>query len=151
MPSSAPLSRYTLIAFITDNGWDETLGPRWFVDGPRGKRSIYEMGFRTPIIVSWPGRVAAGEVRDELVLDADRLRAEIADAESDIADLLQGTLDMLVLKTLQLEAQHGWGISQRIQQMSRDVLQVNQGSLYPALYRLENGAVLELPRDATDR
>lgn len=52
-------------------------------------------------------------------------------------DLLQGTLDMLILKTLQLEAMHGWGISQRIQQMSSDVLQVNQGSLYPALTRLE--------------
>ncbi len=51
-------------------------------------------------------------------------------------DLLQGTLDMLILKTLQLEPQHGWGISQRIQQMSKDVLQVNQGSLYPALHRL---------------
>ncbi len=52
-------------------------------------------------------------------------------------DLLQGTLDLLVLKTLALEPMHGWGISQRIQQMSRDVLRVNQGSLYPALYRLE--------------
>ena len=52
-------------------------------------------------------------------------------------DLLQGTLDMLILKTLQLAPQHGWGISQRIQQMSKDVLQVNQGSLYPALHRLQ--------------
>ena len=52
-------------------------------------------------------------------------------------DLLQGTLDMLILKTLHREAQHGWGISQRIQQMSKDVLQVNQGSLYPALHRLQ--------------
>ncbi|HSF17099.1 MAG TPA: PadR family transcriptional regulator [Vicinamibacteria bacterium] len=52
-------------------------------------------------------------------------------------DLLQGTLDMLILKTLSLEPQHGWGISQRIQQISQDVLQVNQGSLYPALHRLE--------------
>ncbi len=52
-------------------------------------------------------------------------------------DLLQGTLDMLILKTLQLAPQHGWGVSQRIQQMSRDVLQVNQGSLYPALHRLQ--------------
>ena len=52
-------------------------------------------------------------------------------------DLLQGTLDMLILKTLAFEATHGWGIAQRIQQVSRDVLQVNQGSLYPALYRLE--------------
>ena len=53
------------------------------------------------------------------------------------SDLLQGTLDMLILKTLALGAQHGWGISQRIQQISEDVLQVNQGSLYPALHRLE--------------
>ncbi|HZN12125.1 MAG TPA: PadR family transcriptional regulator [Blastocatellia bacterium] len=53
------------------------------------------------------------------------------------ADLLQGTLDMLILKTLALEAMHGWGISQRIQQVSGGVLSINQGSLYPALYRLE--------------
>ena len=52
-------------------------------------------------------------------------------------DLLQGTLDLLVLKTLGLGPQHGWGIAQRIQQVSDDVLQVNQGSLYPALHRLE--------------
>ena len=52
-------------------------------------------------------------------------------------DLLQGTLDLLVLKTLALEPMHGFGISQRIQQVSRDVLQVQQGSLYPALHRLE--------------
>ena len=55
----------------------------------------------------------------------------------DKTDLLQGTLDMLILKTLSLEHMHGWGVSQRIQQISRDVLQVNQGSLYPALHRLE--------------
>jgi PadR family transcriptional regulator, regulatory protein PadR len=53
------------------------------------------------------------------------------------SDLLQGTLDMLVLKTLALEPMHGWGISQRIQQISDGVLCVNQGSLYPALHRLE--------------
>src|SRR5262252_9532314 len=53
------------------------------------------------------------------------------------SDLLQGTLDLLVLKVLQPEPMHGWGISQRIQQVSQDVLQVNQGSLYPALHRLE--------------
>jgi PadR family transcriptional regulator, regulatory protein PadR len=52
-------------------------------------------------------------------------------------DLLQGTLDLLILKTLNLRANHGWGISQRIQQISKDVLSVNQGSLYPALARLE--------------
>jgi transcriptional regulator len=53
-------------------------------------------------------------------------------------DLLQGTLDLLILRTLALGAQHGWGISQRIQQVSADVLRVNQGSLYPALHRLED-------------
>jgi len=52
-------------------------------------------------------------------------------------DLLQGTLDMLILKALQLEPMHGFGISIRIRHMSQDVLQVEQGSLYPALYRLE--------------
>jgi transcriptional regulator len=56
------------------------------------------------------------------------------------SDVLQGTLDLLILKTLTLEPMHGWGISQRIQQLSRDVLQVNQGSLYPALHRLERRA-----------
>ena len=53
------------------------------------------------------------------------------------SDLLQGTLDLLILKTLELEPMHGWGITLRIQQVSEDVLQVNQGSLYPALHRLE--------------
>jgi PadR family transcriptional regulator, regulatory protein PadR len=53
------------------------------------------------------------------------------------ADVLQGTLDLLVLKALSLAPMHGWGISQRIQQLSRDALQIGQGSLYPALYRLE--------------
>jgi transcriptional regulator len=57
---------------------------------------------------------------------------------ADRADLLQGTLDLLILKSLQLEPLHGWGISKRIRQLSRDALQVNQGSLYPALYRLED-------------
>ncbi|KAA6463166.1 PadR family transcriptional regulator [Acidobacteria bacterium AB60] len=52
-------------------------------------------------------------------------------------DLLQGTLDLLILQTLAHEPMHGWGIAQRIQQVSREVLQIGQGSLYPALYRLE--------------
>jgi PadR family transcriptional regulator PadR len=52
-------------------------------------------------------------------------------------DLLQGTLDLLILKTLALEPLHGWGIAQRIQQVSNDALQIGQGSLYPALHRLE--------------
>ena len=55
----------------------------------------------------------------------------------DKTDLLQGTLDMLILKSLQLGPMHGFGISVLIRQTSRDVLQVDQGSLYPALYRLE--------------
>ena len=54
------------------------------------------------------------------------------------SDLLQGTLDMLILKTLAPGPMHGWGISQRIQQISQGVLCVNQGSLYPALHRLEH-------------
>jgi PadR family transcriptional regulator len=53
-------------------------------------------------------------------------------------DLLQGTLDLLILRTLQTGALHGWAISERIQQISQDVLRVNQGSLYPALHRLEH-------------
>jgi transcriptional regulator len=53
------------------------------------------------------------------------------------ADLLQGTLDMLILKSIVLKAEHGWAIAQRIQQVSNDVLQIGQGSLYPALHRLE--------------
>jgi PadR family transcriptional regulator PadR len=52
-------------------------------------------------------------------------------------EILQGTLDLLILKTLALEPMHGWGVAQRIQQVSREALQVQQGSLYPALYRLE--------------
>src|SRR6202050_713215 len=53
-------------------------------------------------------------------------------------DLLQGTLDLLILRTLESGARHGWAMSERIQQVSQDVLQVNQGSLYPALHRLEH-------------
>ena len=56
------------------------------------------------------------------------------------ADLLQGSLDLLILKSVALGPLHGWAISKRINQLSSDVLQVNQGSLYPALYRLEDRA-----------
>ena len=59
------------------------------------------------------------------------------------ADVLQGTLDLLILKAASLEPMHGWGISQRIRQMSRGVLEVNQGSLYPALHRLVKRGWLE--------
>ena len=65
-------------------------------------------------------------------------------------DLLQGTLDLLILKTLALGPMHGWGISQRIQQISEEVLRVNQGSLYPALHRLEAAGWIEAEWGASD-
>jgi PadR family transcriptional regulator PadR len=58
-------------------------------------------------------------------------------------DLLPGTVDLLILRTLQREPLHGWAISERIQQISEDVLQINQGSLYPALHRLEHRGWIE--------
>lgn len=58
-------------------------------------------------------------------------------------DLLQGSLDLLILKTLSVDPLHGWGISKRIRQVSSGVLEVNQGSLYPALYRLEDQGLIE--------
>ena len=61
----------------------------------------------------------------------------------DKPDLLQGTLDMLVLKTLQVEAMHGWGITERLEQWSEHVLQLGQGTLYPALYRLERQGLIK--------
>ena len=65
-------------------------------------------------------------------------------------DVLQGTLDLLILKTLTLAPMHGWGISQRIQQVSRGVLEVNQGSLYPALHRLERNGWIEAEWGTTE-
>ena len=59
-------------------------------------------------------------------------------ARHTVPDLLPGTLDLLILRTLQAEPMHGWAIADRIQQVSEDVLQINQGSLYPALHRLEH-------------
>ncbi|HTU33846.1 MAG TPA: PadR family transcriptional regulator [Candidatus Acidoferrum sp.] len=66
------------------------------------------------------------------------------------SDILQGTLDLLILKTVALEPMHGWGIAQRIQQISKDVLQVQQGSLYPALYRLERKKLIRAEWGASD-
>jgi PadR family transcriptional regulator, regulatory protein PadR len=66
------------------------------------------------------------------------------------SDVLQGTLDLLVLKALALAPMHGWGISQRIQQLSRDALQIGQGSLYPALYRLERKAFVKSAWSTTE-
>jgi len=65
-------------------------------------------------------------------------------------DLLQGTLDLLVLRTLAVQPMHGWGIAQRIQQISRDALRVQQGSLYPALHRLERRGWIESEWQASD-
>ena len=66
-------------------------------------------------------------------------------------DLLRGTLDLLILKTLSLEPMHGWGINQRIQQLSEGILEVNQGSLYPALQRLEYRGLVSTSWGTTDQ
>jgi len=68
----------------------------------------------------------------------------------DRLDLPQGTLDLLILKTLALAPQHGWAIGQRIQQISHDALQVQQGSLYPALHRLERRGWIKSAWGASD-
>jgi PadR family transcriptional regulator PadR len=65
-------------------------------------------------------------------------------------DALRGSLDLLILKTLSLAPMHGWGISQRVQQISKGVLEVNQGSLYPALQRLEKSGLVTSDWDTTD-
>jgi len=64
--------------------------------------------------------------------------------------LLQGTLDLLILKTLAIEPMHGWGVAQRIQQVSNEVLQIGQGSLYPALHRLEYRGWIEAEWASSD-
>ena len=65
-------------------------------------------------------------------------------------DILRGSLDLLILKTLSLAPMHGWGINQRVQQISKGVLEVNQGSLYPALQRLEKDGLVTSDWDTTD-
>jgi PadR family transcriptional regulator PadR len=66
------------------------------------------------------------------------------------SDLIQGTLDLLILKTVAIEPKHGWAIAKRIQQMSREVLQISQGSLYPALHRLEQQGWLKAQAGTTE-
>lgn len=66
------------------------------------------------------------------------------------SDVLQGTLDLLILKTLSLQAMHGWGIAQRIQRLSEEAFQVGQGSLYPALHRLERKGWIESEWSVTE-
>jgi len=65
-------------------------------------------------------------------------------------DLVQGTLDLLILRTLALEPMHGWAIAQRIRQVSRDVLQVGQGALYPALHKLEQNGWITAEWDVSE-
>lgn len=65
-------------------------------------------------------------------------------------DLVQGTLDLLILRTLALEPMHGWGIAKRIRSLSQDVLQVNQGALYPALHRLEQNGWIKAKWGASE-
>jgi PadR family transcriptional regulator len=84
--------------------------------------------------------------RDSLL--SKRKGAALADDKA--LDLPQGTLDLLILKTVALEPQHGWAIAQRIQQISSDVLRVQQGSLYPALHRLERRGWLKARWDSSD-
>jgi len=67
------------------------------------------------------------------------------------SDILQGTLDMLVLRALQLEPMHGWGITERIEQWSESVLQLGQGTLYPALYRLERQGLIRSDWRVTEK
>ncbi|MFC1575841.1 PadR family transcriptional regulator [Gemmatimonadota bacterium] len=67
------------------------------------------------------------------------------------ADLLQGTLDLIVLKTLAVEPLHGWGISKRVREMSDGVLDVHQGSLYPALYRLRDRGLIRSEWEVTNQ
>jgi PadR family transcriptional regulator PadR len=66
------------------------------------------------------------------------------------SDLIQGTLDLLILKTVAIEPKHGWAIAKRIQQMSREVLQISQGSLYPALHRLEQQGWIKAQAGTTE-
>lgn len=65
-------------------------------------------------------------------------------------ELLQGTLDLMILKTLALGPMHGWGIAKRIRQLSRDVLTIQQGSLYPALYRLQDKGLIRSKKGVSD-
>jgi PadR family transcriptional regulator len=88
--------------------------------------------------------------RPALLLTFDKSAPQNGSMARQKQDLLQGTLDMLILQTLALAPMHGWGISLRIQQVSQDVLRVNQGSLYPALHRLEQQGWIDSEWDASE-
>lgn len=91
-------------------------------------------------LLLWTVQRTAGGSRFASGAAASKEGAIVTDSS---ATLVQGTLDMLILKTLALEPLHGWGISQRIQQLSRGVFEVNPGSLFPAFRRLERAGLLE--------
>jgi PadR family transcriptional regulator, regulatory protein PadR len=110
--------------------------------------------FKTPYDFEAPSFANLGSYAAKLLLTFDNSRSTIVDIRgetvADQLELLQGTLDLLVLKTLALEPMHGWGIAQRIQQVSQEVLQVGQGSLYPALRRLEQRGWIEAEWSISD-
>ncbi len=93
--------------------------------------------------LGYDARMYDGSIVDWTPAQAARGDGEVPAVTMAKLDLLQGTLDLLILKTLALGPQHGWGISQRIQQISENVLRVNQGSLYPALQRLDTAGWIE--------
>jgi PadR family transcriptional regulator PadR len=82
-------------------------------------------------------QIAIGDFRPNHTLPQASIVNNLGIDMSKPSELIQGTLDLLILKTLSLEAQHGWAIAKRIQQVSNEALQVSQGALYPALHRLE--------------
>ena len=90
------------------------------------------------------------DVRKELLIGSFRLSKGEPRLTKDRSDVLQGTLDMLVLRSLQLEPMHGWGIAERIEQWSEQVLQLGQGTLYPGLYRLERQGFIRSEWRVTD-
>src|SRR5262245_25467544 len=110
-------------------------------------RSLREISFILPLregesrrrrqgVVHTPSRICVVDIRHHISVACCRRPTSMARDQSRL-DVLQGTLDLLILRALRGGAMHGWAISERIQLISQDVLQVNQGSLYPALHRLE--------------
>jgi PadR family transcriptional regulator PadR len=96
------------------------------------------------------GDAASLVLRHEIGYSAVEAEGEHMTDPSPRLDLPQGTLDLLILKAIALDPQHGWAISERIQQISNNALQVNQGSLYPALHRLERRGWIKAEWDVSD-
>jgi len=94
--------------------------------------------------------LTATEAAGKLLSTATETSPELTVPPRSQTDALRGSLDLLILKTLSLAPMHGWGISQRVQQISDGVLEVNQGSLYPALQRLEKDGLVTSDWDTTD-